>query len=84
MKDLLSVGQVLSRSDMKEIMAGTAGCYEQCTDIWMACTAAAQSIGLLSPAGRTMIEVCDEQAGNCYGTCHPEGGAGMQLFMDRL
>lgn len=73
--------KVLNREEMKKIKGGNE-CTDVCYDIWKECAAAAQSISTLSPAGSTMAEVCQKQAGACLGSCYPEGSA-QRLYYTR-
>lgn len=73
--------KVLNREEMKKIKGGNE-CTDVCFDIWTASATAVQSTSALSPAGSTMMEVCQKQAGACLGSCYPEGSA-QRLYYTR-
>jgi len=63
MKDLLKTGQILGRSEMKKIMAGSGGCMSTCQQIAAACYGSALG------HGNTSTSVCDRQFQCCAGMC---------------
>lgn len=77
MEELFKTGQVLSRSAMKKVKAGSGECRNECKRIWQACAAAT----VRNASGR---KVCQEQAGNCYGMCHPEGSWSRYFYIEAL
>jgi hypothetical protein len=62
-KNLINTGQLLGRSEMKKIMAGSGSCMDTCQNIAHACFSASAA-----QKGR-YDSICRRQFQCCAGTC---------------